>query len=67
MNWQPISTCPLDNKPMDVWKDGEHYVDMVLVETSPGNVYWTAIHYGCKCVRNPTHWMRVEPPEGVNN
>ena len=65
MNWKPIETCPMDGEPMDVWSN-EHgrCVDMVRTEHNgdKNNVYWEAVECGYTCVRNPTHWMRVSPP-----
>jgi len=50
---------------MDVWSN-EHgrCVDMVRTEHNgdKNNVYWEAVECGYTCVRNPTHWMRVPPP-----
>jgi len=68
MNWQPIETCPMDGKPMDVWsKEHGRCVDMVRIEHNgdKSNVYWSAVEAGYTCVRTPSHWMRVRPPNAT--
>ena len=61
--WSPISTCPTDEEPMDIWSESlGRCTNMARVEMGNGNVFWTAVESGRACVRDATHWMRVDPP-----
>ena len=61
--WMPIETCPLDEKPMDIWStERGRCVDMVRIDAGHGNIWWDAVECGYNCVRDATHWMRVSKP-----
>lgn len=63
--WQPITTCPMDDEPMDIWsKSYGRCTDMLRVDHNGDgkNIYWTASDSGYTCIRDATHWLRIYPP-----
>jgi hypothetical protein len=65
MNWQPIETCPIDDVPTDIWS--AQYGRCVNMIRHKDGSYWYPHGSGYSCIRDATHWMRVNPPDGIES
>ena len=64
MEWKSIKTAPDDDTVVDIWSptDGR-LANYRREQISPTNVFYDPVESGVCCVRDATHWMKIEPPK----
>jgi len=63
MNWKPIRTAPDDSTVVDIWS-AEHgrCANYVRIDNGSGWVYYEPVESGVCCIRDATHWLKIESP-----